>query len=136
MKKLIKDLIKARQYTERRKEKRKMKKLHAFEGWFVEATEGFAGTEIDLHGFKTVAEYVEAYFDGVECYISLYMRVHSFRRPCGNKIKFNLRLQYIKYKYKSQLIKYIRSFKIRGFYVFTIKVKRDIIDVVVKFHQL
>lgn len=70
MKKLIKDLIKARQYTERRKEKRKMKKLHAFEGWFVEATEGFAGTEIDLHGFKTVAEYVEAYFDGVECYIS------------------------------------------------------------------
>lgn len=70
MKKLIKDLIKARQYTERRKEKRKMKKLHAFEGWFDEATEGFAGAEMDLHGFKTVDEYIEAYFDGVECYIT------------------------------------------------------------------
>lgn len=48
----------------------KMTKLQAFEGWLDEATEGFAGTEIDLHGFKTAAEYVEAYFDGVECYIS------------------------------------------------------------------
>ena len=47
-----------------------MKKLQAFEGWFAEATEGFAGTEIDLHGFKTVAKYLEAYFDGVECYLS------------------------------------------------------------------
>lgn len=47
-----------------------MKKLQAFEGWFAEATDGFAGTEIDLHNFKTVAEYLEAYFDGVECYIS------------------------------------------------------------------
>lgn len=47
-----------------------MKKLQAFEGWYDEATKGFAGTEIDMHGFETVAEYVEAYFDGVECYIS------------------------------------------------------------------
>ena len=47
-----------------------IKKTQAFEGWFAEATEGFAGTEVDLHGSKTVAEYVEAYFDGVECYIS------------------------------------------------------------------
>ena len=47
-----------------------MKKLHAFEGWIAEATEGFAGTDIDLHRHKTAAEYLEAYFDGVECYIS------------------------------------------------------------------
>ena len=47
-----------------------MKKLQAFEGWYDEATEGFAGTEIDLHGFKTVGEYIDAYFEGVECYIS------------------------------------------------------------------
>lgn len=47
-----------------------MKKVQAFEGWYEEATSGFAGTEIDLHGFKTVDEYIEAYFDGVECYIT------------------------------------------------------------------
>lgn len=52
MKKLSKDLIKARQYVERRKEKRKMKKLHAFEAWFAEATEGFAGTETTYTALK------------------------------------------------------------------------------------
>lgn len=47
-----------------------MKKLQAFEGWLAEATRGFANTEIDMHEFSSIAEYIEAYFEGVECYIS------------------------------------------------------------------
>lgn len=47
-----------------------MTKLQAFEGWFDEATRGFASTEIDMHEFNSIAEYIDAYFEGVECYIS------------------------------------------------------------------
>lgn len=45
-------------------------KKNIFEGWLEEATSGFAGTEIDLHGFGSIAEYVESYFDGMGYYIS------------------------------------------------------------------
>lgn len=43
-----------------------MTKKELFKGWFDEATTGFANTEVDMHNFSSIAEYISAYFDGVD----------------------------------------------------------------------